>query len=869
MKVYLSIDRIGLSQKPQGYQLVEAKKRASANWLEMELKEAADRIGNGGYAAVPGYMVGGLKAENCRAMQIFMLDFDAGIRFVDIKRRCEKTGIPISFAYHTYSSSEKKERFRVAFVHECLINDIFIIKVVLQMLYSIFQECDRSCSNPDRMFLGGKELIYLNETAHFALMQIHIPFLRSLDGNKNFSRNVESFCRKNKIAVYNGRPAMGDASCLSGFEENDGKKDSVIIHSIKESAFPSFCILENKVTHQSIRRRQEKRKLEIEEESGCHLLDDFLIGIEVDHDQKFAILGNLMQINGGIKKFFEVMETFYDSDSIEKWKKDVHYMKGYSPKRCSGSFCPYYETCEHMGNIVDTIAMGRKVKREEETYFTLEEVTKCLEESLNKAYHSSGDGIHLIKAQTGVGKTTAYINLIKKDVNGKFIIAVPTNMLKKEIYTRLLQAGILPHEIFMTISIKGNPLIPEDIQKAVSEAHDRGEHDLPREIVRNYYHEIQNDAARKCIAEECRRYLSGVDAISGERIIVTTHAYLMNMTESMLQRYTVIVDEDILQLYLLKQTAKVSVNCLQVLAERNLMPYSEIAGQMLRAGEEEYHRILGGGRAVPLMVEEIEKLECRDGSNINDMAYAGSFVKRKNEQTGKQEVMYFFQRQFPKAKYIILSATLNEKVYRRYFGGKINVLSYPYRKTRYRGRLIQYTYHSLGRKDLKGKPQVFSFAKKIAGNEDVEIVTFLNAISLNELGENNISRIHFGNSTGLNLLEGKDLVIIGTPYSIQEAYKLVACYLGADVNQKIDRQPKIRRVTYNHCSFIITTYNEPLLREIQLYSIESELEQCIGRTRILRHDCSVYVFSCFPCEQADIHIKNYLIHTKMDEQEEC
>ena len=89
------------------------------------------------------------------------------------------------------------------------------------------------------------------------------------------------------------------------------------------------------------------------------------------------------------------------------------------------------------------------------------------------------------------------------------------------------------------------------------------------------------------------------------------------------------------------------------------------------------------------------------------------------------------------------------------------------------------------------------------------------------------------------------------------------------MNQKIDRQPKIRRVTYNHCSFIITTYNEPLLREIQLYSIESELEQCIGRTRILRHDCSVYVFSCFPCEQADIHIKNYLIHTKMDEQEEC
>lgn len=197
MKVYLSMDKIGQSPKLQGYQMAEKKKRASDNWHEIEVREAADLIGNKGYAAIPGHMVGGLRASNCTGMQVFMLDFDDGIRFTDVKRKCEDMGFPILFAYHTFSSSEKKERFRVVFVYERLIEETFIIKVMLKMLYSIFQGCDTACSNLDRMFLGGKELIYLDESAHLSLMQIQKQFLSSIDKNNNFRRNIESFCKKN------------------------------------------------------------------------------------------------------------------------------------------------------------------------------------------------------------------------------------------------------------------------------------------------------------------------------------------------------------------------------------------------------------------------------------------------------------------------------------------------------------------------------------------------------------------------------------------------------------------------------------------------------------------------------------------------
>ena len=57
---------------------------------------------------------------------------------------------------------------------------------------------------------------------------------------------------------------------------------------------------------------------------------------------------------------------------------------------------------------------------------------------------------------------------------------------------------------------------------------------------------------------------------------------------------------------------------------------------------------------------------------------------------------------------------------------------------------------------------------------------------------------------------------------------------------------------------MLTAYHDSILQEIQLYSLESELEQCVGRARLLRKNCTVYVFSAFPCEQAEIITGDYL-----------
>lgn len=861
MKVYVSLDQKGYTEKPvKEYPIIKNREKV---WREIEISELADKVGNQGYTIVPAHLVGGKKSENCVAMQLFMLDFDDGISFADIKQRSDFWGLKIAFAYHTFSSSREQEKFRIAFAYEYLIDDPFVIKVIIAILYRLFPEADRACKNLDRMFLGGKKLIYIDESAHFALMQLLLPFLDTFKSDNNFKRNIEIFCRREKIFLFNSRPLMGDIRDLQQYQEIDDFMDSVIIHIIRKSTKSSFFIAEDKNNrvHQSIKCRLKSKKLNLNEAYGCQLLNDFMAGRRIDHMGKFAIATNLLGIVGGETRFLEVLRTYYDEESVSKWERDIFYLKGYLPKRCSEDFCPYYKTCENAGTILKTLSMDRKVYREEQPVYTLEEAMKCMEENLQSSLASPNKGIHLIKAQTGLGKTAAYIRLVRENPEEKFLIAVPTIKLKEEVGERMLAAGIPREEIYMTVSVSGNMFFPEEIQEAIAGAHKRGLHNKAKKIITEYLEELKKDGGKTALEKECQQVLEGVNAITDERVIVTTHAFLSHMPEDFLKNYTIIIDEDILQLHMFNHMESVSLDVLTKLAEAGYPFYSDIANRMISAEEDKYYQLFPNKTVKPLEEEQLAELECQQEDNVNDLVYAGAFVKMLDRTTGEIQVKYFCPQKLYPMKYIILSATMNPKIYRIYFKDCMEVYTYPSKDALYKGKLIQYTYHSLGRRDLANKKQVFYFLEQLTGNHNIDIITFKAISSLPERTKVNDANLHFGNSTGVNQLSGMDLGIIGTPFKAPEAYKLVACYLGAEVNRKIDERPKVRRVEYKGFSFLLTTYEEPILREVQMYSIESELEQCIGRARLLRNDCTVYVFSCFPCEQAQIHIRNYLNNT--------
>lgn len=866
MKVKVSLDDVPYQEKPPRWEIPQIKKRTINCWQEIELEELADLNGNKGHAIVPAHLVGGMATDNCVAMQLLGLDFDDGCTFAQIKKRCDDLGLKITYAYHTLSASTEQEKFRVVFVCEEVMDDLFIIKAVFRILHKIFPECDKLCKNPDRMFFGGKGLIYNDLSARMALVQLIPPLMQAFDVGKHFAENQRRFAGETNIALIGKHLAIGEVKNMDAILGEN--VDSAVIHktggSTKSPIFMAEKIDNGGGVHQGHTcgkgEKGKKRKIKRQEGStNCLLLNDFRSGIDLTHDARFAICTNLIQIHGGEKLFFVITEKYYGEETYQKWKGDMKIISNYFPKRCSPDFCPYYGICEHEGTIVDTLLMDRQVYLRTEMYVTVDEAEECLRRNLHDAFCSAESGMHLIRAQTGLGKTREYVSLIAENQSDRFLIALPTNQLKEEVRIRLIDAGISENDIFMTASVHGNAFIPPEIQAKISEMHNRGIHNMTKEIVKEYYEKIRADPwKRKAVEEECERILAGIKGVKEERVIVTTHAYLAQMEKGFLQSYTLIIDEDFLQLLVFNRMYKAGMKSLEKLAGMGRHDYSDRAAVMLQADENKYKKVKPVRYGEPLTEKELEELgNFQSDDNVNDLIHAGAFVKMKDEDSGEAIIKYFCPLDMPEMKYIVLSATFDYEIYRKYFAGQMKVYTYPEKKAAYRGNLEQHTYHSLGRKDLSEKKQVFYVAKKIAGKPKWDIITFKKFEE--EMPEyRNAAGIHFGNSTGLNGLEGHDIAVIGTPYRVEEYYKLIACYLGADVNREGDKRPSLHRVKYKGNSFLITTYKDQLLREVQLYSIESELEQCVGRARLLRQDCSVYVFSCFPCEQAKVHIKNYL-----------
>lgn len=83
-----------------------------------------------------------------------------------------------------------------------------------------------------------------------------------------------------------------------------------------------------------------------------------------------------------------------------------------------------------------------------------------------------------------------------------------------------------------------------------------------------------------------------------------------------------------------------------------------------------------------------------------------------------------------------------------------------------------------------------------------------------------------------------------------EFYKLIAFTLGYEFDEDEEMTPQI--ICWNGYRVRLNTYKNENLRKVHLWMMDSELDQAAGRARLLRHDCTVHVFSRFPMKQAEI-----------------
>ncbi|MCM1009188.1 MAG: hypothetical protein NC485_14965, partial [Ruminococcus flavefaciens] len=325
--------------------------------------------------------------------------------------------------------------------------------------------------------------------------------------------------------------------------------------------------------------------------------------------------------------------------------------------------------------------------------------------------------------------------------------------------------------------------------------------------------------------------------------VITTHRYLLNMDQKRLEEYdAIIVDEDIIFKSIIPNQGEITVSELETVMEENI-------DERLSKKIKQLFKAMKTQSCIQLesFVYEYEQnndfTDLSSRFDIPSFCSAERFLLRKaSKEKGLKEdtIVYLKQTNFKNVKYIIVSATADKEICSSFFG-KDNVSFYECKQAKYQGDLIQYPEKSMSRTCIANNNGIIP---KLIRNFDIcedNVITFMCE---------NIGQLHFGNTEGINTLEGKDIMVVGTPYHIMFLYKLAAFTMGLDFDENEEMSSQI--VSHNGYRFNFNTFENENLRAVHFWMLESELEQAVGRARLLRNDCKVHLFSNFPLCQAEM-----------------
>ena len=464
--------------------------------------------------------------------------------------------------------------------------------------------------------------------------------------------------------------------------------------------------------------------------------------------------------------------------------------------------------------------------------------------------HRNAD-IHIIKAQTALGKTEQYAEIVKNWMGKKFIIAVPTIKLQREVAERIEAKGVeceITESMYTKIAQLGLPDLEEKLNKDFS----KGFTKRGKKTILEYKKEHMDELSPRQLEIFNEILKKRKIGYSGARCIVTTHALFLMKELYKMQDYEIIIDEDLL-MTLFHFTSSLPLSDIEKLLE---LPFIDADNR------EQLERIL--------------ELDNEETLQVNFTSLSESVLEKlyeqRNEFTGpvpklfdsthvimcknKKEIVFIKKYDFGDcSKMTILSATADRALYEDYFSGKTINFREVY-KAEYKGKVLQYTAHTLSRAFFNkngGTDILEEIKEKYIG--DIPIITF------KMLAPD--SGIHFGKTEGFNVYRGMDIAVIGTPHNSPVLYKMVGAMLGYDTSGSLHRY----RVERGGYSFPMMSYADKKMRNMQLFFIESELEQAVGRARLLRENCTVYVFSNYPCQQAEI-IENPYLRVKTEEDTE-
>ncbi|CAI8914014.1 hypothetical protein [Chryseobacterium sp. IT-36CA2] len=722
---------------------------------------------------------------------IIGLDFDKGeISLKEVYQKFKEFGICPNLHYDTFGTSVELHKFRIVFFFDSVINDISIYDKIMIALEKIFF-IDPKCKNPSRIFYGGTN-VKITSTVPVSLMK----FIEFIDINKISRDN------------YLTRNILGTNSITANFCNNLyndyrnkhflAQNNNLICTSLKGGKIVDWDMARKKVK----------------------ILDSFLSGKWLDHNQLFGLVTNIIYIRGGEKKIKETMNRF-NLEGKTKYNSNNFAIIPYVKKMKYYSM-PVYKFSPHIedSEIHDIITEVNNIRGHVEILDPINKISlKEAEEKMISSFrevlgNNETNKTYIFSLPTAIGKTRLLTNV------EKCVIALPTNSLKNEVKERMnIDHTFSPDTIVFSDNYLNEKIgyyyrigLPKKSMGLIRKVSEFG-------FVKNL-DDIQLAADYITQLEECK---------NPNKTVLTTHKRVLN-SESFVHK-TIIFDED--PLNSLVEIKSMSIKDI-IVTQYLYSPLKEVM--------DFFSSLEAGIYATPIFNINYDNLfEFVHDKNIfqtNVFDFFNSKFFIKNEDT----IYYIIKKELPvDSKNIIMSATIPVEFYKKLYTD-MEFEVFDIKHVEQKGEIIQYTGRSCSRKGLN------IYGKQISDEVgDKTVITF---IDHKEIFQNSPKEVHFGNCSGYDNLNGQNITIVGTPHRNNVEYFLMAKLMGVNFDIK-NSQMTYQKIHYNGFEFMFNAFDNEDLRDIQLSLIESDLIQAVGRARTLRNDCKVEVYSNLPLYVSD------------------
>lgn len=653
--------------KPSCDEISNISKKLSASSLTYDF--LAERVGTQGCTFAPAVFNGSRRNGNFSEQQLFAIDIDDKVTFKEIKARAYRYRRPVLFAYRSFSWTAEHEKFRVVFAMDRVIKDTFTAQIITKMLMCIFHECDSHCSDLARMYFGSnKGLLYFSESSNeFSFDDIVVAlssYMFDKYNESHYTAKIRQFY--DSIGVETERK-----SPVFSVENNN----LIIKKSVDR---PVTNAKRNSSSSKSDRRRNTKINFEKLKER-CKLYHDFIEGNEwYYYPELFLIATNMVNMEKGKSEFLKILDSTENEHYTSYYERNCKPIlntiidMNYKPMSCNK--CPHVMDCPHYKNMICTVNSGCCGIRplEVKKYCSIEEAEENLRKNFAEAVESKSQGIKILKAQTGLGKTHTCLDYIKNSKE-KFLLVVPTHRLIREIMEKSQNMGI---EFCTMPELNG---FSKELTDEIQHTYDVGAGVVSLKNLRNIFNNMDKNNQDYASLKEYFEQYDKATKYDGNMIITHERFLNLNPNSEILEGRKVIIDEDIIRSVFATET--VSNDDIRRALQNDVFK---------EKSKERLMNILNGGkyqkydfRAGISVSEETPYQLNGINSNILDLLNAKVLIK------DEFNILYIKTKKFSCKNAVIMSATANVEIYKWLM--YMPITEYRCEEAEYMGKVNLYT----------------------------------------------------------------------------------------------------------------------------------------------------------------------------------